>query len=285
MKAFFCLLFLMIICSQAGAKLQTYVGSTPPHAVVREFFRISLVDSIDFIRWKLEINSPRFKLVAKYGISKPGTPGFINEQSVAFEGQLNQSGYYYHLEHEGKVLSILEVNQNVLHLLDRNSNMLIGNGGYSFALNNINPIDTGAFNLKAKQSVTPNPQVFEGRTPCRDLAIQLGLEKNEDCNKMKWYILLYMDTLTGNPSYFMMGGIGYRKETMAKGSWQIITEQSGRILYRISFDGWARPLDLLKGDDNILFFIDTRGHLLSGDEDFSYTLNRKTEEYPRVKSN
>jgi len=117
------------------------------------------------------------------------------------------------------------------------------------------------------------------------LAIQLGLEKNEDCNKMKWYILLYMDTLTGNPSYFMMGGMGYRKETMAKGSWQIITEQSGRILYRLSFDGWARPLDLLKGDDNILFFIDTRGHLLSGDEDFSYTLNRKTEEYPRVKNN
>ncbi|MBD0280018.1 MAG: hypothetical protein ICV81_18940 [Flavisolibacter sp.] len=100
---------------------------------------------------------------------------------------------------------------------------------------------------------------------------------------MKWYFLFYTDSVTGKPSYFLMGGMGYRKETMAKGKWQIVTKPNGRIIYRVYFDKWVRSLDLLKGDDNILFFIDAGGRLLVGNEDFSYTLNRRKEEYPPVK--
>jgi hypothetical protein len=43
---------------------------------------------------------------------------------------------------------------------------------------------------------------------------------------------------------------------------------------------WVRSLNLLKGDDNILF-VDADGRLLVGNEDFSYTLNRREEEYHR----
>ncbi len=47
-------------------------------------------------------------------------------------------------------------------------------------------------------------------------------------------------------------------------------------------DKQAYSLYLLKGDDNILFFVDPNGRLLVGNEDFSYTLNRRKEEYAPV---
>jgi hypothetical protein len=283
MKLSCSLLFSAFLCFVAGANVHTYVGSTPAHDVVRNFLQISSTDSIDFIRWKLEIGSTTFKLQCRYGLAKPGTPGFSNGQSVAFEGQLTKSKNYYQLKHKGKSLSLLEVNANVFHFLDGNNRMLIGNGGYSYALNSTHPIEENKFNILSENKSIKSPLVFEGRTPCRDLHALLGLNKSEACNKMKWYFLFYTDSVTGKPSYFLMGGMGYRKETMAKGRWQIVTEQNGHITYRLYSDKWMRPLNLLKGDDNILFFIDERGRLLVGNEDFSYTLNRRKEEYSPVK--
>lgn len=263
------------------AQERTFVGSTPAHNVVREFLQVSLTDSIDFIRWKLKVGLGKFELQCHYGLAKPGTPGFSNEQSVAFEGQLTESKNYYSLQHKDRHVSILRVNANVLHFLDRNNSMLTGNGGYSYALNSTIPVEDDVVNIHSKHTVLKSPLVYEGRTPCSDLPELLGLKKSAACNKMKWYFLFYTDSLTGKPSYFLMGGMGYRKETMAKGSWQIVTGQNERIVYQLYSDIWAHPLKLLKGDDNILFFIDTNERLLVGNEDFSYTLNRRKEEYPR----
>ena len=281
MKLYLSLLVSTLACFVAGANKGTFVGSTPAHEVVRHFLQISLTDSIDFIRWNLEIDSGTFKLHCRYGLAKPGTPGFSNEQSVAFEGELLKSKNYYRLKHAGKEVFILEVNENLLHFLDHNNRMLIGNGGYSYALNNTHPVKTDKANIRSQTASIKSPLVFEGRTPCSDLPALLGLNKSEACNKMKWYFLFYTDSLTGAPSYFLMGGMGYRKETMAKGRWQIVTQQNGRIIYRVYFDKWVRSLDLLKGDDNILFFMDADGRLLVGNEDFSYTLNRRNEPYAR----
>lgn len=281
MKLHFSFLFSTLICLAASANTQTYVGSTPAHPVVRNFLQISPTDSIDFIRWKLEIGSGKYKLECRYGLSKPGTPGFSNEQKVAFNGSFTQSNNRYLLRHKNKQVSILEVNADVLHLLDHNNYMLIGNGGYSYALNNTSPVKTGKANIRSTSTKVKGPLVFEGRTPCSDLPAILGLNKSDACNKMKWYFLFYTDSVTGKPSHFLMGGMGYRKETMAKGRWQIVNKQDGNIVYQVYFDQWKNPLHLLKGDDNILFFIHPDGHLLVGNEDFSYTLNRKKEEYPR----
>jgi hypothetical protein len=281
MKLYCYLLISMIASFGAGNKVRTYVGSTPAHDVIRRFLQIPLTDSIDFIRWKLEFGTGTFQLDCRYGISKAGTPGFSNEQTVSFAGQCSKSGTRYALSHKGRSVSILEVNDNVLHFLDGNNHMLIGNSGYSYALNSADPVEADAFNIRSRQGSIRSPMVFEGRTPCRDLAALLGLEKSEACNKMKWYFLFYTDSATGKPSYFLMGGIKYRKETMARGSWEIVAAPDGGIVYRLYSDQWVRPLNLLKGDDNILFFINAKGRLLVGNEDFSYTLNRRKEEYPR----
>jgi hypothetical protein len=282
MKVGFSLLFSFYYFAH-GANVRTYVGSTPAHAVVRDFLQISLTDSIDFIRWKLEIGSGIFQLQCRYGLAKPGTPGFSNEQNVAFDGKLTKSKNYFYLKHEGKGISILEVNANVLHFLDGNNRMLSGNGGYSYALNSTRPIETDGINIRSVQMSGKSPLVFEGRTPCSELPALLGLTKSEACNKMKWYFLFYTDSVTGKPSYFLMGGMGYRKETMTRGKWQIVTNSNGHLIFRVYSDKWVRSLNLLKGDENILFFIDANGRLLVGNEDFSYTLNKRNEEYPPVK--
>lgn len=281
MKTFFSSILLVVACFAMDAKGQTYVASTPAHAILRDFIQISATDSMDFIGWNLEVSPGAFKLQCRYGLAQPNTPGFSNEKRAAFEGQLTKSGNYYTLKHKGRSVSILELNKNVLHFVDSNNGMLIGNGGYSYALNNKNPIESDDFNFRAHTGIIANPLVFEGRTPCQELSALLGLNKSEACNKMKWYMLLYTDPVTGQPSDFLMGGIGYRKETMSKGTWKIVTGQDGRIVYQISSDKWSRPLNLLKGDDNILFFLDGNGVIFTGNEDFSYTLNRREKEYPR----
>lgn len=275
------MLFSVFTYFGTAAAVLTYVGSTPAHPVVRDFLQISLTDSIDFIRWKLEIDAGSFKLQCQYGLAQPGTPGFSNEQSVAFDGQLTRSNNFSHLKHNGKKISMVEVNPNVLHFLDHADQMLIGNGGYSYALNSIHPVQMGGFNIRAVGTRVESPLVFEGRTPCQELSALLGLEKSAACNKMKWYFIFYTDSVTGHPSYFLMNGIGHRKETMARGNWQIVTGQNGRIVYQLSSDKWTHALNLLKGDDNILFFIGANEQLLVGNEDFSYTLNRRKEAYPR----
>lgn len=274
---------IMLMCFIARAEKQIYVASTPANGVVRDFLKISAADSIDFIRWKIELDGREFKLECEYGLSQPSTPGFSNGQQVAFQGELTKKGAYYELKHKGKSISLFEMNSNVLHFVDENGQMLIGNGGYSYALNNKNPSDDNKINIRPVNASLQNPQVFEGRTPCQELSDLLGLNKSEACNKMKWYILLYTDPETGKPAHFLMGGMGYRKESMARGEWKIVAGPDNRLIYELSFKNWARPLQLLKADDDILFFTDSTGRLLAGNEHFSYTLNRRSEEVSAVK--
>ena len=59
------------------------------------------------------------------------------------------------------------------------------------------------------------------------------------------------------------------------GIWIITTGKNGRIVYQLNDEKGNAILYLLKVDENILLFTDAKGNLLTGDEDFSYTLDRK----------
>ena len=273
----FLILFVIFCCVFTTHGQSTYVGSTPPDQVVRKFLSISLTDSIDFIRWKLEIGSGAFKLECQYGLAKAGTPGFTKTNNVIMTGQLTKTGNYYHLQHKDKQILLLEVNANLLHLLDQHKQMLVGNGGYSYALNNTDPVKTNQYKLHAVQSSPRYPLIFEGRTPCQELSVLLGLGKSKACDKLKWYFVFYTDSLTGKPSHYLKAGMGYTKRNMEKGQWEIITKKNGQIIYQLNPADKTYTLYLLKGDENILFFIDRDGRLLVGNENFSYLLNRKRE--------
>ena len=280
MKIISSILVLMIICCCANGKESVYQASTPAHLVVRNFLGISLQDSIDFIRWKLTMRANNYALNCQYGIGKPNTNGFIDEKRVVFTGKLSKQGNYYLLQQQGRTIYLFEVNNNLLYLLDKNKNMLVGNGGWSYALNNVAPVKTDQFNLSIKQNRLPASMAFEGRTPCKELSKLMGSNRSGECYKMKWYIILFTDPATGKPTYYLKGGRGYKKETMARGKWEIVTNKNGRVIYKLDPEKQQFAVHLLKADDNILFFTDADGNLLVGDEDFSYNLNRTKDREP-----
>jgi hypothetical protein len=276
MKFTSCLILLISLSSFASGKDSIYEGSTPAGQDVRKYLGISLNDSIDFIRWKLVINADHYELQCQYGISKPNTSGFIDERRVAFSGKATKKDNHYYLDNQGKVFSLLVINPNLLHPLDKKGNMLVGNGGFSYTLSRNEPTKTSQFNLPPDHNAATATMTFEGRTPCRELSDILGLDKGSACFKLKWYFIFMVDSVTGKPSGYLTGGTISRKETMNKGKWQITRKKDGRTIYKLEPPKSARPIYLLKAGDNILYFTDPEGNLLVGNKDFSYTLNRKS---------
>ena len=266
-----------LCCSAGRSKDAQYTGSTPAHMNVREFLNISLTDSIDFIRWNLVLHEGSYDLDCHYGLGRAGTNGFINGQHIRFSGQLEKAGHYYHLKRGNKIFYIREINFNLLYLLDKNKSLLVGNGGFSYVLNNLVPKRSDQFNHPTKQGHPEYISTFQGRTPCQELSALMGRQSSAACNKMKWYLAFFSDSITGKPTYYLKGGSRFKREAMEKGSWEIM-EKNGRIIYKLEPGKNLKPLYLLKADDNILFFTDAEGNLLVGNEDFSYTLNR-TENY------
>lgn len=118
--------------------------------------------------------------------------------------------------------------------------------------------------------------VFDGRTPCQELAQQLHEQTTVECIKIKWRLILYKDSVTGEPSTYNLQGFVFKRDNPQKGNWHIIKGTKTNPLatvYEITIPG-KEPLLRQKGDDNILFFLSHEKELMVGNKDFSYTLNR-----------
>jgi hypothetical protein len=282
MKTSICSFILLLICASATCQETVYVGSTPAHRAVREFLGISQNDSIDFIRWKLVIRADSFEALCSYGIGKPGTKGFQNEKRTNFSGTFKKAGHRFYLSHGDKTFSMLEVNPAIVHLLDEKQRLLTGNGGFSYTLNTDKPYKSNHVNLQFKESRIENEMLFHGRTPCTELSAMIGAQQGSDCEKLKWYLELHTDPASGAPSYFEIQGTPYRQQGKVTGKWERIQRDDGNVLYKLTPERQSYSLYLLRADENVLFFTDAEGNLLVGNEDFSYTLNRrKTKITPR----
>src|ERR1044072_311559 len=64
--------------------------------------------------------------------------------------------------------------------------------------------------------------MFDGRTPCQELSIQLKEPKTPECNKIKWRLFLYKDSVTGRPTAFELYGLFQPRMEPKTGSWHII---------------------------------------------------------------
>jgi hypothetical protein len=281
MKFFSLMLFAgLLYCTPY--KDHTYEGSTPVESAVRTFFGISLTDSIDFMRWKLTLRQDVYDLSVEYGLAKNSTPGFTNRKEIVLTGKLKKEGNYYYLINQNKTLYVLSINDNLLHLLDEKKSMLVGNGGYSYGLSNTNPVKTDGIKIPASKHAIQNLQVYEGRTPCQELSASAGLNRRPECDKLKWYMILYADPVTHQPTYYLKGGRSFPREKMEQGKWKISNGVDGRIFYTLSPDNQPWSFNLVQLDDNILVFTDKLGNPLVGNENFSYVLNRK-DEHPTVR--
>lgn len=271
MKASAALILLLAFSSCANSKETNYTASTPAALLVREFLGISLKDSIDFIRWKLMINENTYSLECNYGIGKPNTNGFYDGgKKVNFNGSVRKEKNIYVLQNNDKFLKFGELNNNLLHILNEDNSLMIGSGGWSYAINNISPAPDDLLFLTVKTTAIKDSMAFQGRTPCG----VPGVLKSQQCYKLKWYLVLYGNDKKDEPLSYRVLGTGFRSDGGRKGRW-IIVNKVGKITYEL-LDENEKPLfHLLKLDDGVLIFTDEKGNLLVGDHDFSYTLNRK----------
>lgn len=118
--------------------------------------------------------------------------------------------------------------------------------------------------------------VFDGRTPCHELAKQLDEKAGPACIKIKWRLSLYKNRVNANSGTYELQGFVYKKESPRIGRWHILKGTKAdpqAVVYRLD-DPVGESLFLQKGDENILFFLSPQKELLVGNRDFSYTLNR-----------
>src|SRR5262249_13037659 len=147
------------------------------------------------------------------------------------------------------------------------------------------PVDPSREAAKPSESYTLSPMatgpsvfgIFGGRSPCRGIARALKIAGVEGCARIKWRITLFQDPDTRAPTTYKVEN-SLRPKEAREGSWTILrgTDADAKaIVFRLDGTGTEPALFLLKGDDNVLFFLDHSRKPLVGHADFSYTLNRR----------
>lgn len=265
------MLFLLNSC--VSGKETIYVASTPAGTVVRSFLGIALTDSVDFIRWRIALTDRNYEIQCNYGVSKPNTNGFINDgRKIELKGKVIKKESQYLLVNGSAAIHITELNRDILHFADVTNTLLVGNGGWSYTLNAMPPIGEKQINAPVKQTMLADSIAFEGRSPCAGIEVQ---NSGPACYKLKWYFVLYTDPITHQPTTYKLLGTPWRNIDGLRGKWSIETNNKGQTVYQFYDETDKAFLHLLKASENILLFTGEDGKILVGNEDFSYTLNRR----------
>jgi hypothetical protein len=184
-------------------------------------------------------------------------------------------------------VSLFKVDQNLLHVLNRDRSLMIGTGGWSYTLNRNDVLEKPASLPPSTVPVVPERTisavatgpsvfgVFEGRSPGQGIARELKIIA--DSPKAKWRVTLYQNPETRAPTTYKVESTLHRKGPR-EGNWTIVRgtdADSKAVVYRLEPTETEAALFFLKGDDNVLFFLNQDGKPLVGNADFSYTLNRR----------
>jgi hypothetical protein len=285
------LLWCMLIVSSCSASEKylesTWVGSTPGDDFVKSVLAIPAGTKVDFIRWNLILeNSSSFRLDIIYGESKPNTLGFIGggkKRSINGTVTISERGNFkivYHLKSSELSDDILlaKFNENLIHFLSPQNQLLVGNGGWSYALNNLNPVQSKEYFFVSDISEENSNEVtFDGRTPCDEISKDHPeMKTSSSCFKLKWRLILRRDSVTHMPSTYTLRKILDGKRVDITGKWDIIKEEMrGIVIYRIEPYNKAESFSFLAVDNNILLFINRENNPYLGNRDFSGILNRK----------
>ena len=253
-------------------------------------------DPCDFIRWRLRLDSGEphgFSLAVAFGAAQPNTLDFIGGgRTVLLRGKVQvrrparpaQSVEIYQLDGEaaGSPISLLRLNENLLQVLQADGTPMVGNGGWSYTLNREAPIASTPnprFWLGLQPETSDGSTVFEGRTPCREIAGRIGLADQAGCFKVKWKLTLIRDPKTRQPARYTLDRTGHRGAPV-EGRWRISDSErggDGPRIYQLDPDSRGASLSFFAVDSSLLFFLDRQGQLLTGNADFSYTLNKRAK--------
>src|SRR5262245_2867068 len=124
---------------------------------------------------------------------------------------------------------------------------------------------------------------FVARSPCREIANEIGASVPDPCHKLKWDIALFQDQKTGAPTTYRIDATLYRQSPRV-GKWKIVSgtaHHPNAVIYELEAASGHGVIRLFKADDNIMVFVGQDGRLMVGNADFSYTLNRADEMFSR----
>ncbi len=129
----------------------TFVASSPCSEGSRPLPGIPANAECEFINWKLRLNGEEAKpanytLTYTWGMSKPGTSGFMNGgTTVIMQGKWSASkgtatdpnAIVYTLDPDKPANSIhfVKLTDQLLHLLDKSKRLMVGSPAWSYTLN------------------------------------------------------------------------------------------------------------------------------------------------------
>lgn len=284
--------------------LGVFEGVTPCSAKSRPLPQIPADTDCEQMIWSLVLHhDPQtgapatYSLKSAYGLSKPNTNDLAGGgTSISMEGSWtitkgttsDPDAMVYQINPDDPETTVffLRVNENLLHVLDAEKEMLVGNGAWSYTLNRMDnqtppQVEAGSPpEPPARPPAPPMPEgssvfaVFDGRTPCHELVMEFTQNAPfAGCLKIKWRLTLYQDSASGTPSsYLLMSTSQYRE-----GSWTIlsgIATDPDAVVYQLQMREAQYPISFLRVDENHLFLMDRDMNLLVGNQLFSYTLSR-----------
>ena len=289
--------------------LGVFQGDTPCGTQAKALLQIASDSDCDQMIWSLvlyqdpQTKAPTtYQLNSAYGLSKQGTNDLIGGGTpVVREGSWtittgtktdpNAIVYQINPEDPQTTVSFLRVDENLIHVLNSDKTLLVGNGAWAYTLNRMDnqnlapstPLPDSFPEPPTRPPLPPMPEgssvfgVFDGRTPCHPLVIEFSkFPASNGCLKIKWRLTLYQDSVTGAPnSYLFMG-----TSTFREGSWTIVHGLEGdpdAVVYQLQVYEAQQPVSFLRVDENHLFLMDRSMHLLVGNELFSYTLSRNDQ--------
>lgn len=303
----FLTLLALACASRAHAEGGIFVGSTPCGPHIARFLGIAPGPTCEVVRWELSLavdakNEAPGPATAQVEFGSDGRPLTKLKREltwVAVNGTAERKDAQVVELKRGKAsLRLWRVSDETLHFLDAKNQLLLGNGGYSYALSfavTPKPEEAAAapapdvtYKLLPLASGPKVYGVFEGRTPC-EIAKVVNIRTPAGCFKLKWRLTLFQDPKTNAPaSYRLEGSLfpqGPREGALTplSGTPFDAAAQVVRLeLPDAERAGYVRgksvePIHLMRGDENVLFFLDNGGKLGLGNRDFNYVLNRRLD--------
>ena len=136
-----------------GSLDSEFVGSTPCAGLPRDFLKIPGNAACECIRWRLTLHAGdvagsqgTYVLVTIHGMSETNGPGFFQggtktettgQWRTTVGRRANPRAIVYQLQATDphRSLSIVKIDENVLHLLTHDGQLMVGNDSWSYTLN------------------------------------------------------------------------------------------------------------------------------------------------------